>query len=126
VKATVVRSTELHFEALPGRASADPFRASTGTDDTNVSVRVVRLVHDPHRTAHVHDHSAETVYVVSGHGTLWVDGQRTPLQAGDTVLIPAGTPHATLPDPGAKMLLVCFFPHPDLATNIEELTGPLA
>ncbi len=125
MKARVVRSSELDFAALPGRASADPFRAFTGMDDANVSVRVVRLVHDVNRTAHVHGHSAETVYVVSGHGTLWVEGQRTPLQAGDTALIPAGTPHATLPDPGAKMLLVCFFPHPDLATNIEELAGPL-
>jgi hypothetical protein len=26
-----------------------------------------------------------------------------------------------LPDPGTAMELICFFPHPDLDNNIEEL-----
>ncbi len=125
MKAIVVPSSALEYMDLPGRASADPFRSRDGMADVGLSVRVVRLVHDPSRSAHVHAHSAEAVYVAEGHGTLWADGERIPLVAGDTVLVPAGTPHATLPDPEADMLLVCFFPHPDLAANIEELAGPL-
>ncbi len=121
----VVPSASLTYAALPGRASADPFSALPGMDDANLSVRIVRMEHDPNRTPHVHAHSAEAVYVVSGHGALWAEGKRTRLQAGDTALIPAGTAHATLPDPGARMLLVCFFPHPDLTANIAELPGPL-
>jgi hypothetical protein len=27
----------------------------------------------------------------------------------------------TVPDPGTDMELICFFPHPDLDDNIEEL-----
>ena len=122
---TVVPASGLAFMTLPGRESADPFRSRRGMTDVGLSVRVVRLTHDPSRTAHVHEHSAEAVYVVGGRGTLWADGERHPLQAGDTVLVAAGTPHATLPDPGEEMLLVCFFPHPDLAANIQELSGPL-
>jgi quercetin dioxygenase-like cupin family protein len=127
VKVTVVPGSGLEFITLPGRESADPFRLlGGGMAEIGLSVRVVRMAHDPSRSAHVHAHSAEAVYVVGGHGTLWADGERHPLRAGDTVLVPAGTPHATLPDPGEDMLLVCFFPHPDLAANIQELSGPLS
>jgi quercetin dioxygenase-like cupin family protein len=38
------------------------------------------------------------------------------------VLIPAGVPHATIAT-GGELRLVCFFPHPDLARNTEELDG---
>ncbi|HEY5185295.1 MAG TPA: hypothetical protein VIM19_10410 [Actinomycetes bacterium] len=126
MKPTVVRSATLEFAALPGRASADPFRAVAGLDDANVSVRIVRLVHDPNRAPHVHAHSAEAG--TSSPGTV---------HSGRT----ASTPHCRLATPCSfprvprtprcptrepKMLLVCFSPHPDLVMNIEELAGPLA
>ena len=121
----VVPYASLEFVALPGRDSADPFRNQRGMLEANLSVRIVRLVADEARSAHVHARSAEAIYVARGHGTLWTDGIRTRLDAGATALIPAGVPHATVPDPHSEMVLVCFFPHPDLAANIEELTLPL-
>ncbi len=39
---------------------------------------------------------------------------------GDTVLVPAGVAHATIPDAGETMELVCFFPHPNLQDNLLE------
>jgi quercetin dioxygenase-like cupin family protein len=125
VKPTIVPASLLRYLTLPGRESADPFGLRGDMTDVGLSVRVVRLSHDPARSAHVHALSAEAVYVVEGQGTLWADAERSPLRSGDTVLIPAGTPHATLPDPDVDMLLVCFFPHPDLAANMQELAGPL-
>ena len=92
----------------------------------NLSVRIVRLVADESRTAHVHARSAEAVFVAQGGGTLWANGVRTELEVGGTALIPAGVPHATLPHPGSEMVLVCFFPYPDLTANIEELPGLLS
>jgi quercetin dioxygenase-like cupin family protein len=61
------------------------------------------------------------MYVVSGKGRLWENGEERRIEAGDCALIEAGVPHATLPEPGTTMQLVCFFPHPDLNANIEEL-----
>lgn len=122
----VVPSSALQFKALPGRESADPFLDGVGIAEANLSVRIVRLVADESRTAHVHAASAEAVFVAEGRGTLWANGVRTRLEVGTTALIPAGVPHATLPDAGSEMLLVCFFPHPDLTANIEELAGPLS
>ena len=122
---TVVRASQLQFVALPGRDAADPFTATDLATDAGVSMRIVKLAAAPERRPHIHPHSAEVVFVAEGRGNLWLDGVRQRLQAGDSVLIPKGTPHATLPDADAPMRLVCFFPHPDLQANIEELTEPV-
>lgn len=113
---------DLRFVALPGRLSADPFVDVAGLD---VSVRIVRLEHDPQRRPHRHPHSTEAVHVLSGEGHVWRDGDRSSVGRGDTFVIPAGVPHATLPMAGSHLELVCFFPHPDLAANLEELDGPV-
>lgn len=116
------RGDELRFIELPGRTSADPFVGSA--DRRDVSVRLVRLTHTPDRRPHRHPHSTETVHVLAGEGEAWVDGVRTPVRAGDTFLVPKGVPHATIPSPERALELLCFFPHPDLTANIEEIDGP--
>jgi len=113
---TIIKHESFDFVDLPGRRSADPLvgRASQS------SARYVRLEYSPGRRAHRHPHSEEVIYVVSGRGHVWLDGERLPVGAGDIVHIPTGRAHATVPDRGAPMELMCFFPHPDLADNIEE------
>ncbi|MQB02270.1 MAG: cupin domain-containing protein [Actinobacteria bacterium] len=88
-------------------------------------MRVVRLSGDRRRSAHAHPHSYEVIHVVRGRGALWEDGVATPVSGGDTALIPPGVPHATIPDPGTDMEVVCFFPHPDLSSNIEVNPVPV-
>ena len=48
----------------------------------------------------------------------------TQVGPGDLLVVPAGLPHATVASGTSELVLVCFFPHADLAANIEELTGP--
>jgi quercetin dioxygenase-like cupin family protein len=119
---TVVPARALVFDELPGRASANPF---PGMDSEAMSVRLVRVVAGGGRTPHRHPESAEAIYVVRGRGQLWEEGSLRPVAAGDCALIPRGVAHATVPDPGNSMELVCFFPHPDLRANLEELDGPI-
>jgi quercetin dioxygenase-like cupin family protein len=115
----VIHSAAFAFTQLPGRESADPLTHRPAADS---SVRIVRIAPGP-RTPHRHPRSSEVVYVVAGTGVAWEDGQRTAVAAGDLVAIPRGVPHATIAGTGG-LLLVCFFPHPDLAGNIEELAAP--
>jgi quercetin dioxygenase-like cupin family protein len=115
---TARRGRDLDFRELPGRWSADPFAG----DQAPVSVRVVRIDPGVDRSPHRHPQSCEVVYVAEGTGTMWRDGTTTEVVAGDVVLIPAGVPHATIAT-GGPLGLVCFFPHPDLARNSEELDG---
>jgi quercetin dioxygenase-like cupin family protein len=113
---SVVRGSALEFQALPGRRSADPFPDGGPAS----SMRVVEMEHTPGRTAHRHPHSEEVVYVEAGSGQVWIDGDLVAVTAGDIVHIPAGTDHATIPDAGVGMRLVCYFPHPDLAANLQD------
>lgn len=115
---TVVPHGTWEVVQLEGRRSADPLAGLP----TASSLRVVRLRRTTGRHAHVHPHSEEVVYVVTGTGYLWIEGRRSAVAPGDVMHVPAGVAHATVPDPGSDMELVCFFPHPDLAANVTETT----
>ena len=117
----VVPAGSLHFDALPGRLSANPLPPGL---DVGASARIVRIAPGP-RTPHVQPRSAEVVYVAGGTGTAWEGDVPTGVGEGDLVVVPAGVPHATVASGTSDLVLVCFFPHPDLAANIEELTGPI-
>lgn len=114
----VRRFGDLDFRQLPGRLAADPF---ADEDAGGTSVRIVRIEGAAPRRPHRHPRSAEIVHVADGTGRAWQDGEVRTVAAGDTVLIPRGVPHATIPNPGGSLLLVCFFPDPDLGTNTEDL-----
>jgi quercetin dioxygenase-like cupin family protein len=117
----VIRSQELRFVDLPGRRSADPVPDGHGDE---YSVRIVTVAPGP-RNPHRHPASDELTYVASGQGVAWEDEESTGVKAGDLLVIPRGVPHATVAYGDAGLVLVCFFPAPDLASNLEELAGPL-
>jgi quercetin dioxygenase-like cupin family protein len=114
----VVSSSALDFRALRGRSSANPFQR---LDAPGMSMRVVHLPAGEERNAHRHPHSCEAIYIVEGRGRFWEEGRAHRVSEGDCILVAAGTAHATIPDRDVAMKLVCFLPHPDLASNIEEL-----
>jgi quercetin dioxygenase-like cupin family protein len=116
----VVPTAALTFARLAGRLSADPMPPGL---DLGCSLRVVRIGPGP-RTPHVHPHSAELAYVAEGTGTAWEGDVPTGVAAGDLFVVPPGVPHATVAGP-SDLVLVCFFPHPDLTANIVELAGPV-
>lgn len=115
---TVVARADLMFTPLDGRRSADPLVGLRADS----SVRVVRLRRTGGRRAHLHPRSEEVIYVAAGTGHVWIDGRRSPVAAGDVVHVPRGAVHATVPDRGSDMELVCFFPHPDLSVNLTTTT----
>ena len=117
----VVPRAAVAFSQLPGRVSGDPL---AGLDAGGCSVRVVRIGPGP-RTPHRHPYSVEVMHVATGTGVHWQGDTQTPVGPGDVVLVPAGVPHATVATGDGRLELVCFFPHPDLAANTEELPAPL-
>ena len=91
--------------------------------DTGTTVRVVRV--RPARAPRtVHPHSAEILYILPAPGPPGRATRRHPVGAGDVVVVPTGVPHATVAAGPEGLVLVCFFPHPDLAANTEDLPGP--
>ena len=43
----------------------------------------------------------------SGSGRMKLGAEESPVQAGDTVVIPPGTPHQLWADPGEPLVLLC-------------------
>lgn len=65
---------------------------------------------------HVHDKSAEFLYVVSGQITVQLDGQTLTLRPGDAVRIPAGHKHAGSVPPAverAELVQIYVGPGPE-------------
>ena len=116
----VLPAGELRFAELPGRRSADPLGGLT----EDCSVRIAEIPPGP-RTPHRHPHSIEVVYVAAGTGRVWEGETATDVGPGDMVLVPVGVPHATVCTSVTPLRLVCFFPHSDLAGNLDELPGPV-
>ena len=115
----VLPGRDHEFTDLPGRLSSNPLPAGL---EMGCSVRVVRIAPGA-RTPHRHPRSAEIVYVASGRGVAWEDGESSPVAAGDVIAVPRGVPNATAAA-GDELVLICFFPDGDLASNLEELDEP--
>jgi mannose-6-phosphate isomerase-like protein (cupin superfamily) len=74
----------------------------------------------PHR----HTRYSEQIYVLEGEFTVWVDKNKVVVGAGESVLIPMGTPHvvAALSDQPARGLVVAS---PSAFARLIEATGTL-
>ncbi|SRR5579883_940129 len=74
----------------------------------------------PHR----HTRYSEQIYVLEGEFTVWVDQNKVVVGAGESVLIPMGTPHvvAALSDQPARGLVVAA---PSAFARLIEATGTL-
>jgi len=73
---------------------------------------------------HIHTRYDLTVVLAKGHGTLWLDGVARPMQAGDGVFIPQGTPHWFVNDGDEPAVTVVTFAPPFTAV-VEPLARPL-
>ncbi|MBI2755325.1 MAG: cupin domain-containing protein [Chloroflexi bacterium] len=90
-----------------------------------VTLRVVeipRLRPPDRRHPHEHRDVEECIYVLAGRGRVWIGGEIAAVQAGDAVLVPAGTPHATLNIADEPLRLACFFPTADMPASLIEHT----
>lgn len=100
---------------LPGRRSREILSGKTGAHST---VRLVEIaVPDPDapaRPPHWHPDSEECIHVLSGQGTTWVDGTDFPMRQGDTIRVAPGEPHVTRNTGQVPLVLLCFFPVPEI------------
>jgi quercetin dioxygenase-like cupin family protein len=70
-------------------------------------------VDDPQGTAppmHIHHGEEETFYVVDGSVTVFADGERIDLEAGDYAFVPRGVDHAYIVRSERARMLVTFSP----------------
>ena len=90
--------------------AAENFRAQPLVSGQHASIAVVQI--RDREEPHIHTRYDLTVVVAKGHGTLWLDGVAQPMQAGDGVFIPQGTPHWFINDGDEPAITVVTFAPP--------------
>ena len=109
--------------SLPGRASLEIVSGHTGSQ--SVTLRLATIPPEqpgaPARGPHAHRDCEECIYVLSGSGRTFAESGEFPLQPGDTILIPAGERHVTRNTGTTPLLLLCFYPIPDVIRGTAEL-----
>ena len=108
---------------LPGRSSLEPISGEVGS---RCSVRIATIaVPQPgaERGPHLHEGFEEVIYVLSGSGTTCAESGEIPIKPGDLVLIPAGEKHMTQNTGDVPLVLLCFFPVPDVGAGTTEFAS---
>lgn len=71
------------------------------------------------RPAHAHPNGEELIYIMTGTGQVYVDGEIQPLRPGTTVLFTQGCVHQVRNSGDEEMKVVCFFAPPTSLDDYE-------
>ena len=109
---------------LPGRTSLEPVSGGIGS---RVTLRIAEIAvpqpDDKPRGPHLHDGFEECIYVLRGQGTTCAESGEIPIRPGDIILIPAGEKHMTRNTGNEPLVLLCFFPAPDVTAGTTEFSS---
>jgi len=107
---------------LPGRNALEIVSGTKGA--RGVTLRLVEIAvpqpGDQPRSPHFHSNFEECIFVLSGQGTTISDRGEYPLLAGDTIVIAPGEKHFTRNTGTVPLVLLCFFPVPDITLTTTE------
>jgi quercetin dioxygenase-like cupin family protein len=121
--AKVLTQAQAKSLGLPGRKSLEIVSGEKGS--SAVTLRLVEIPvprpGDRARGPHRPNGFEECIYVLSGQGRTDADSGQHPLKAGDTILIPPGEMHMTHNTGTEPLVLLCFFPVPDITKRTQEM-----
>jgi mannose-6-phosphate isomerase-like protein (cupin superfamily) len=122
--ARLLKQSEAKRMALPGRVSLEPVSGEIGS---RVSFRIATIEvpqpGDKARGPHLHRDFEECIYVLAGEGTMRTETGEHPVIAGDILLVPAGEKHMTVNTGSEPLVLLCFFPTPDVSASTTEFSS---
>ncbi len=101
---------------LPGRSALEIVSGEAGS--ATITFRRVEIPvpapEEPLRQPHVHNDFEECIHVLHGEGTTCTETGDFDVGPGDTMVIPAGELHVTRNTGDRPLVLLCFFPVPDI------------
>ena len=121
--ARLINQSEAKRLGLPGRVSLEPISGDIGS---RCSVRIATIpVPQPgaKRGPHLHRDFEEIIYVLSGTGKTHAESGEIPLKPGNLLLIPAGEKHMAINTGTEPLVLLCFFPVPDVSAGTDEFAN---
>ena len=127
--ARLLKQSEAKRLGLPGRTSLEPVSGEIGS---RVTFRIAEIAvpqpGDKPRGPHLHDGFEECIYVLEGTGVTIAESGEIPIAPGDIVLIPPSEKHMTRNTGNEPLVLLCFFPAPDVGaatTEFAKLLGEI-
>jgi quercetin dioxygenase-like cupin family protein len=97
------------YAILGGKGRAQiVFDAASARDDA-ASLIALTLDGGTEVPSETHDGSSEYVYLLEGSGVMSIDGEQTPVAAGDAIQIPSGIEHSFRAGDGAAVKAVQFY-----------------
>lgn len=106
---------------LPGRAAVEMVSGEIGSDLTFRVVEIpVPTPGEALRGPHLHHGYEECIYVLKGSGLTLYEGGELSVKAGDVILVPPEEKHVTRNVGTEPLVLLCFFPTPDIAPTTEN------
>jgi mannose-6-phosphate isomerase-like protein (cupin superfamily) len=122
--ARLLRQADGKRLALPGRSSLEMVSGEIGS---HVTFRIVEIpVPTPGATLrgpHLHHGYEECIFVLKGEGRTLCESGELPLKTGDLVLVPPEEKHVTRNTGNEPLILLCFFPAPDVTATTENFPG---
>jgi quercetin dioxygenase-like cupin family protein len=119
--ARLLKPADAKLLDLPGRVSRE---AVSGAIGSRMSFRIVEIAPaqpgGKARGPHLHRDFEECIYVLSGAGEMRAESGVQAIGPGDIVLVPPGEKHMTVNTGRATLMLLCFFPVPDVAAGTTE------
>lgn len=94
---------------LDGKGEARILFDAASAGDDAASLVALTLDASAEVPVHVHDAASEYLFFLEGAGVVMIDGQETPVAAGDAVQIPSGIEHGFRAAAGATVKAVQFY-----------------
>ena len=107
---------------LPGRKALEIVSGERGSRSVTLRLAEIPVPRpgEAPRAAHQHNDFEECIFVLAGQGATFADSGEFQLKPGDTLLMPAGEKHVTRNTGKEPLLLLCFFPVPDITAGTQE------
>ena len=122
--ARLLKQSQAKRLGLPGRTSLEPVSGAIGSRLTfRIAEIAVPKPGDKTRGPHLHRGYEECIYVLKGAGVTQSESGDIPIKPGDIVLIPAGEKHMTRNTGTEPLVLLCFFPTPDVSGSTDEFAS---
>ena len=119
--ARLLKQSEAKRLGLPGRTSLEPVSGEIGS---RVTFRIAEIpvpkAGDKPRGPHLHREFEECIYVLSGRGVMQSESGTHQAGPGDVLLVPPGEKHMTRNTGSVPLVLLCFFPVPDVSARTDE------
>lgn len=102
-----VQQEKIQMDGVQGATMA----IMVGRDDgaPNFALRQIHVESGGHTPRHSHDYEHE-VFVVSGNGTILLDGKENPIRGGDVIYVPANELHQFKAAENDELRFLCLVP----------------